>query len=136
MRIVRTSIATLAYGAALAFAIAPCISRGATPLIDERVDWPSFLARHDLIWKKMPGGWSEAPFLGNGRLALCMYQEPGKNAIRFALDRTDVFDRRDTSWGWTAYSRSRYHVGDFQLHPVGKITAVDLRQDLWNAELR
>jgi alpha-L-fucosidase 2 len=123
---------------ALAYAVfaPPSCGRAAEPLIKERIDWPVFLARHDLLWKQIPRGWSEAPFLGNGRLALCMYQEPGKNAIRFALDRTDVFDRRDTSWGWTAYSRARYHVGDFQLHPVGKITAVDLRQDLWNAELR
>jgi alpha-L-fucosidase 2 len=107
----------------------------AEPTVTERIDWPAFLARHDLIWKQMPRNWSEAPFLGNGRLALCMFQEPEQNALRFALDRTDVFDRRDSSWGWTAYSRARYHVGDFQLRPVGKITRVDLRQDLWNAEL-
>lgn len=108
----------------------------AQSLIESHIDWPSFLARQDLIWKQMPRNWSEAPFLGNGRLALCIYQEPGQNAVRFAVDRTDVFDRRDSSWGWTAYSRARYHVGDFQLHPVGKITSVDLRLDLWNAELR
>ena len=56
--------------------------------------------------------------------------------VRFAADRTDVYDRRDLSWGWCAFGRARYHVGDFQLHPEGKITGADLRQDLYNAELR
>lgn len=112
------------------------LGHAAESIVEERIDWPQFLGQHDLIWKRMPRGWSEAPFLGNGRLALCMYEEPGKNAVRFALDRTDVFDRRDSSWGWAAYSRARYHVGDFQLHLAGKITGVDLRQNLWNAELR
>jgi hypothetical protein len=137
MKVIASLIHTLTATAALALLLSLTIGAvAAQPAIQEQIDWPSFLARHDLLWKQIPRNWSEAPFLGNGRLALCMFQEPEQNALRFALDRTDVFDRRDSSWGWTAYSRARYHVGDFQLHPVGKITGVDLRQDLWNAELR
>ncbi len=24
------------------------------------IDWPVFLARHDMIWKRLPGNWREA----------------------------------------------------------------------------
>jgi alpha-L-fucosidase 2 len=111
-------------------------STAGNDLLKNVVDWEAFLQRHDLVWKRMPKAWSDAPFLGNGRIALSMYAEPGTNAIRFTADRSDVYDRRDGSWGWCAYGHARYHVGDFQLHPVGKITGVDFRQDLFNAELR
>src|SRR5262249_7883943 len=105
-------------------------------LIKDSLDWGSFLQRHDLIWNKLPAAWHDAAFLGNGRLAVSMYAERGPNAIRFAADRTDVYDRRDGSWGWCAYGHARYHVGDFQLHPEGRIVGTELRQDLYNAELR
>lgn len=105
-------------------------------LLANHIDWPQFLARHDLIWDQIPKNWGQAAFLGNGRLALYMYAEPGQNALRFGLDNTDVYDRRDASWGWVAYSRSRYHVGDFLLAPTGQITGIAMRLDLYRAELR
>src|SRR3546814_5948422 len=55
--------------------------------------------------------------------------------LAFAVDNVDVFDRRDFSWGWHAYSRARYHVGDFLLRPVGRITCATLRLDLYRAAL-
>ena len=123
-------------GAILALAAATTLASDDSTLLNVHIDWPNFLARHDLVWNKMPGSWRDAAFLGNGRLALSVQQEPGKNAIRFAVDRTDVYDRRDDSWGWTAYSRPRYHVGDFLLEPEGKLTGCQMRLDLYNAELR
>lgn len=104
--------------------------------IEIDINWEEFLGRHDLVWDKVPETWKEGAFMGNGRQALSMFKEPDQNALRFAVDNDDVFDRRDDSYGWSAYSRARMHVGDFQLHPVGKITGMDLRQDLYNAELR
>jgi len=112
------------------------VSAPGKEMLRDAIDWESFLQRHDLVWKRLPKAWSDAPFLGNGRLAVSMYAEPGTNAVRFTADRSDVYDRRDGSWGWCAYGHARYHVGDFQLHPVGKITGTELRQDLYNAELR
>ena len=104
-------------------------------LLRDEVDWPTFLGRHDLLWDVMPTKWSESPFLGNGRLAMSMQAQAGENAVRFAVDNVDVFDRRDQSWGSVAYSRSRYHVGDFVLTPAGKITGVQMRLKLHDAEL-
>lgn len=106
---------------------------GAAP--DSEIDWRAFLARHDLLWDRLPHGWGETAFLGNGRLALSMLEAKEGGAIVFPIDNVDVFDRRDFSWGWPAYSRARYHVGDLLLRPAGKVTATELRLDLYRAEL-
>ena len=135
MTLSRTAVGALVC-AGLLLLTGGCGRMAPKSLIEERIDWGGFLARHDLVWKRLPASWREAAFLGNGQLAMSMWQEPGKNALRFTVDRGDVYDRRDESWGWCAYSRPRYHVGDFQLHPVGEITGLDMRQDLYNAELR
>ena len=119
-------------------------------MIEDRIDWASFLNRHDLVWKLPPTTADDAGMLGNGMLGMNVFKElattehPSKDkkisgsnkVIRFAVDRRDVYDRRDLSWGWTSYSRPRIHVGDFQLHTTGKITGFEMRQDLYNAELR
>ncbi len=118
--------------------------------VEDNIDWPSFLNRHDLVWKLPPTAADDAGMLGNGFLGMNVFKElattehPSKDkkisssdkVIRFAVDRRDVYDRRDLSWGWTSYSRPRIHVGDFQLHTEGQITGFNMRLDLYNAELR
>jgi hypothetical protein len=101
----------------------------------DAIDWPAFLARHDLLWDRLPRGWGEAAFLGNGKLALSVAETSKGGALKFAVDHVDVYDRRDFSWGWHAYSRARYHVGDFHLEPAGRILGARLRLDLHRAEL-
>ncbi|HEX8869432.1 MAG TPA: Tat pathway signal sequence domain protein, partial [Lentzea sp.] len=99
-----------------------------------RIDWERFLAEQDLVWQRVPRAWYEGPFLGNGFLATAMYREPGANAVRFTVDHALVQDHRPqfgNEWGV-----ARLPVGRVLLTPVGKITGVDLRLDLWNAELR
>ncbi|WP_045315933.1 glycosyl hydrolase family 95 catalytic domain-containing protein [Lentzea aerocolonigenes] len=99
-----------------------------------RIDWERFLGEQDLVWQRIPRAWYEGPFLGNGFLATAVYREPGANAIRFTVDHALVQDHRPqfgNEWGV-----ARLPVGRVLLTPVGKITGVDLRLDLWNAELR
>lgn len=119
-------------------------------IIRDKIDWASFLSRHDMVWKLPPTSPEDAGILGNGLLGMNVFKElattehPSKDdkistsnrVIRFAVDRRDVYDRRDLSWGWTSYSRPRIHVGDFQLYTTGQITGFNMRQDLYNAELR
>lgn len=38
-----------------------------------KVDWKTFLARHDLVWKAAPTDYSDAPFVGNGLLSAMLY---------------------------------------------------------------
>jgi hypothetical protein len=107
----------------------------AEAVAEPAVDWAAFLARHDLVWDRLPRGWGEAAFLGNGKLALSLTETKAGGGLRFAVDHVDVYDRRDFSWGWHAYSRARYHVGDFHLEPVGRVVRSNLRLDLMRAEL-
>jgi alpha-L-fucosidase 2 len=99
----------------------------------ERVQWERFLKDQDLIWGRIPETWYEGPFLGDGLLGSMVYQEPGQNKIRFTVQHGRVQDHRPefgSSWG-----TCRLPVGHVTLEPVGTITAVDWRLDLWDAEV-
>ena len=105
-------------------------------LITDEVNWADFLRQHDLLWNKIPTKWGDTPFLGNGRLAVSVLCDSlDRHVLRFTLDNADVYDRRDDSWGWTAYSQSRYHVGDLLLNTVGAITGIQMRLVLHDGEL-
>jgi hypothetical protein len=105
----------------------PPQSANDSALLEDKIDWTGFLARQDLLWDRMPANWSEAPFFGNGHFALYLHTESNGKVLRFGIDHTDVFDRRDASWGSPAYSRSRYHVGDFLFTPHGEIESANFR---------
>jgi alpha-L-fucosidase 2 len=102
--------------------------------IADRVPWADFLGAADLIWKKLPTAWYEGPFLGNGFLGSGIYAEPGGGAIRFNVQHSQVQDHRP-EYG-SLFGLARLPIGYLTLEPVGTITAIDWRLDLWNAELR
>jgi len=52
------------------------------------VDWPAFLARQDLVWNRLPHGWGESVFIGNGRLGATIDEEDG--AFGWSINRMDV----------------------------------------------
>ncbi|MEW1859173.1 glycoside hydrolase family 95-like protein [Streptomyces sp. NPDC088194] len=95
--------------------------------------WTEILADSDLVWQKMPATWEEGPFLGNGFLGSGIYAEPGANAIRFNVQHSEVQDHRP-EFG-SIFGLARLPIGYFTLEPVGTVTAVDWRLDLWNSEL-
>lgn len=99
------------------------------------IDWPKFLARHDLLWTSKPVSWEEGAFLGNGRLGVMVYCEENRekrNLIRFVLGRTDVTAMREGG----SYS-PRVPIGELHLEFKGWIyQPFRMRLDLWNAELR
>ena len=94
------------------------------------IDWPTFMARHDLTWTQPldaePG---DAPFLGNGKLGL-MVRQADASTLTCLIGNANIEDRRDIYYG-----RCRLPIGDFLLHTVGTITATNLRLSLWEAEL-
>ena len=114
-------------------------------ILNVNIDWESFLEGCDPIWDVAPLSFGESPRLGNGRIGMYMYKESSQlvhpssdpnmatsnNVIRFGVDRADIYDRRDSSWGWTAYSKPRLHAGDFKLYTVGEILEMYVRQDLY-----
>jgi hypothetical protein len=96
----------------------------ATPAAQDRVDWPGFLARHDLVWETLPKAWEEAAFIGNGLLGATIYTD-GTNALQWDVGRSDVTDRG-----------GRVAIGRFALGPRNVSSSGTMQLDLWNAEAR
>ena len=101
-------------------------TNAATPLAD-KVDWPAFMARHDLVFETLPTQFDCGAFLGNGLLGAMIYRD-GDNRLRFEMGRADVTEhRRDNN---------RLPIGGLVLETAGKIQDGTMRLDLWNAEVR
>lgn len=95
--------------------------------------WQEVLDDADMVWQKMPTTWYEGPYLGNARLGSGIYAEPGKNAVRFNVQHSEVQDHRP-EFG-SLFGLARLPIGHFTLEPVGAITGVDWRLHLRDAEL-
>lgn len=105
-----------------------------TSLVTVEVEWASFLARHDLVWARLPKEWYEAPFLGNGLLG-AQIRLKSDTSIRFDIGRSDVQERRPLEEGGAIFARSRLPIGHFTLDTVGEIIGGTLRLHLHNAEV-
>ncbi|MEV6108160.1 glycoside hydrolase family 95-like protein [Streptomyces sp. NPDC051940] len=81
----------------------------------------------------MPKTWYEGPFLGNAYLGSGIYAEPGRNAVRFNVQHSEVQDHRPEHGA--LFGLARLPIGYFTLEPVGTITGVDWRLRLQDAEL-
>lgn len=100
------------------------------------IDWPSFLAKQDPVWDRLPTEFDESAQVGNGLAGLSIYRQGGDNVMRFDVGRSDVADNRPPESWLPQHGRCRLPIGHFKLHPVGTITGGTLRADLWNAEVR
>ncbi|MEI7830635.1 MAG: glycoside hydrolase family 95-like protein [Prolixibacteraceae bacterium] len=104
-------------------------------LIRLNVNWPRFMAQHDLLWDRIPDDYFAGAFVGNGLLGTMVFKDNAvPNSLRFEIGRTDVYDHRTKES--SAYETSRLPIGQLLLTPVGQITKVNIRNDLWNAEIR
>jgi len=105
----------------------------ATPDVSLRVEWPSFLAKQDPVWNRMPTNYFEGPFVGNGLVGTILFRDNKEtNSLRFEIGRTDVYDHRP---GNVAHYAARLPIGHLLLTPSGKILSSSFRTDLWNAEV-
>jgi hypothetical protein len=112
----------------------PCLAQQNTS-VKLNVDWPKFMAQHDLVWNKLPADYFEGAFIGNGLLGAIIFKDDIEaNSLRFEIGRTDVYDHRTK--GSSAYETSRLPIGQLLLTPKGEITKSNFRCDLWNAEIR
>ena len=105
----------------------------ASPLsVKQDINWKEFIGRQDMIWETLPEYWYESAYMGNGRLGLMIYKEPGKNYIRLETGDCDVHDHRKGDND--LFSIGRLLTGHFALYPKGEIMGGTMRLDLWNAE--
>src|SRR5207245_2835701 len=80
-----------------------------------------FLARHDLVWNRLPTGWGESAFIGNGRLGATIDVQGG--ALGWTINRTDF-----------VHDQSRFPIGRVVLKTTGTVQGGDARLTLWDAE--
>lgn len=109
------------------------LSHRATAQVQNKIDYPAFLAKQDLVFDSLSAKWEEGAFLGNGLLGVMIYREDA-NAIRFDLGRTDVVDHQEGIN--PSIGRARMPIGRFVLRTTGNIIKISLRLSLWNAELK
>ncbi|MBN1362806.1 MAG: hypothetical protein JW993_19565 [Sedimentisphaerales bacterium] len=100
--------------------------------IQLQVDWANFLSRSDLVWTRMPTGWGDGAFLGNGIVGTIFWQID--DGLYFEISRTDAYDHRNGTSIYT--SRYRMPNGNFTLDYHGGNPNGAMRLDLWNAEAR
>jgi hypothetical protein len=93
--------------------------------VNERIDWPNYLGRHDLVWQRLPDKWENGGFTGNGLLGVMVHTINDGKELTFHVGRNDVMD----------HNSYRLDIGDFVLTPVGTIVGGNMRLDLWNAEI-
>ena len=101
-----------------------------------KINWKNFLSQHDMVWDTMPGDYFEAPFVGNGLLGTIVFKDNLQpNTMRFEIGRTDVYDHRSKDLPIAHYG-GRIPIGQLLLSTAGEIKDVNLRTDLWDAEIR
>jgi len=101
------------------------------PLVETEIPWPECLARHDMLWKRLPRNWREAPWTGNGMLG-SMYWQQG-NALRMQVFRGDVQAHRPMTQGFSGYTRARLQIGSFYLKPADSLSGP--AYDVWKQKL-
>ena len=109
--------------------------KSAKPTIKLNINWANYLSKQDLLWDEVPKDYFAGAFVGNGLLGTIIFKDDiDTTALRFEIGRTDVYDHRTASP--SAYETSRLPIGQLLLKPIGTITHVNLRNDIWNAEIR
>lgn len=107
-----------------------------TTRIENAIDWPVFMSRHDMVWTTRPISWDEGAFLGNGMLGAMIYSEEHRdkrNVLRFVLGRSDITASRPDAEAFPV----RVPIGELALELEGWIyQPYEMRLELWNAELR
>jgi len=98
----------------------------------ENVNWRSFLSLHDLVWKKSPNDYFNAPFIGNGLLGAMIYQPDGE-PLRMVIGRTDVVDHRNSD-ARSIVDNGRLPIGHFTFETNGGIPTLTGRLSLYDAE--
>ncbi len=88
-----------------------------------------FLARHDLIWDRMPPDWGSGAFQGNGLMGANIFRPRNSNDLAWHIGRTDVY--------FTAKPDNQYRVpiGDLVWPFAQAPDSFNMRLDLWNAQV-
>lgn len=110
------------------------------PVVDA-IDWDAMLAKQDMVWNRLPRGWKEAPFLGNGELGTMMYQLD-KRTLRWDVGCSAAHDHRPIAQddlsekNVAVLNRGRHFIGHLEMRFPAILTGGKARLALWDAEAR
>lgn len=113
----------------------------ATSPVTDKVDWPSYMATHDMLWDKMPDKWYNGPYLGNGEQGTLMYKLD-KRTLWWDVGCSAAHDHRPTEnddlseKNVTVLNRGRLFIGHLQLNLPEELTGGTTHLSLWNAEAK
>ena len=137
---VKISIACCAVLAAVAFA-SNLAAQTATPQpIVEQIQWADVLEANDLVWKKLPKTWKQAPFLGNGEQGTMVYQTDARS-LRWDVGCSAAHDHRPfekddfKEKNVVTLNRGRHFIGHLKVNLPADLTGGTARLGLWNAEV-
>lgn len=103
-------------------------------------DWSSVLARHDMVWERLPQKWKESPFVGNGEQGSMIYQWRD-NVLKWSIGCSAAHDHRPHAQDDLAeknvpvLNRGRHFIGHLELRCKNKILGGTSRLNLWDAEV-
>jgi hypothetical protein len=105
----------------------------------DAVNWPAFMANHDMRWDSLPAKWYDGPFLGNGEQGTLMYQIDA-NTLHWDVGCSAAHEHRLmedddlTEKNSTALNRGRHFIGHLELKLPEELSGSQSRLSLWNAE--
>ncbi|MDD6472566.1 MAG: hypothetical protein PUF62_05980 [Bacteroidales bacterium] len=106
----------------------------------DKIDWPTFMARHDFYWEdniqadsikpssSKPGYYSGA-LMGNGWIGTNLYKLKD-NTYRLNIGRSDITETRKP---YGLYNSARLPIGYFTITTVGKVKKERMHLSLYNA---
>ena len=109
------------------------------PII-QQVQWSDLLASQDLIWNRLPTGWKQAPFLGNGEQGTMLYQVD-RRTLRWDVGCSAAHDHRPfeeddfNEKNVVVLNRGRHFIGHLKVNLPADLTGGAVRLGLWDAEV-
>ena len=113
---------------------------GSLEPVAEQIQWNDLLAANDLVWNRLPKGWKQAPFLGNGEQGTMLYQLDART-LRWdigcsAAHEHRPFEKDDLSErNAPVHNRGRHFIGHLKVNLPADLTGGTARLGLWDAEL-
>lgn len=111
-----------------------CLSATGFVAKAQRLNWSSFMDQQAMQWDAIGRNYYSGVLLGNGLLGVNIYQ-PEKEALRFAIGRSDVTDNRVALYPAASklYTQARLPIGYFKLVTKGRILTATAKLDIYRA---
>lgn len=116
-----------------------------SPASTQNIDWPRFLAQHDMFWTNITAdpssghfhngrkvGYYAGALMGNGLLGTNFYKLKA-NVYRLNVGRSDVTEARRP---YNLFNSARLPIGYFTISTVGTVKQERMRLSLYNAETK